>query len=424
MKVPSATRAGVRCTRPPSAAVFALGLIALAGCRDPLGSGPAQPLLQVAAGGRHACGLDAGGNGYCWGRGEQGQLGDGGSAERSRPVPVSGGHRFVSLSAGDYHTCGITADGTAYCWGAASRDIADGQLGNGSLSNGSREPVRVRGGISFTSLSAGLAHSCGVAKDGRAYCWGHNRDGQLGDGSVTSRSAPVAVLGNLRFRSLDAGRKHSCGVAADGVVHCWGTNLTAQLGHASRDVCELGTPCSVAPRPIDTAERFSTVTAGEDHSCGIATSGRASCWGANPGGALGTGDTISGRSPRGAAGELRFASIDAGTGHTCAVTAAGAAYCWGNRELGQLGSLAPAAGCGAGRDFCSAVPLPVEGSAPWRQLTTGVHFTCGSGTAGAYCWGWNRESQLGVPPRDVQVCRGGDQACSMLPVRVSGQEAR
>lgn len=400
-------------------------LVALAGCADPFGSAGTGALLsQVAAGAQHACGLDSQGKAYCWGRGRQGQLGDGGSSERAVPVSVRGDQRFSQLSAGDYHTCGITATGVPYCWGAEGRDIAAGQLGTGSVSDGSREPVRVSGSARFTAISAGLAHTCAMDDNGRAYCWGHNRDGQLGDGSRTSRASPVAVAGGVRFARLDAGRKHTCGVTADGVAHCWGANLTGQLGHPSLESCELAVPCSLTPSTVDSPVRFSNITAGSDHTCGLSATGEAFCWGQNGGGALGTGDTISAPIPVRVATELRFVSLDAGSGHTCGVTTAGAAYCWGNKDLGQLGTRAAAAGCGEGRDYCSAIPLLVDGTSAWTHVSAGTHFTCGaSADQTVHCWGWNRESQLGVSPGSVGTCRGSDRTpCSLVPVRVSGQK--
>src|SRR5687768_4472971 len=48
--------------------------------------------------------------------------------------------------------------------------------------------------LAFRQVSAGpLRHTCGVTTDDRAYCWGINDNGQLGDGTTTQRLTPVPV---------------------------------------------------------------------------------------------------------------------------------------------------------------------------------------------------------------------------------------
>ncbi|MBW3628063.1 MAG: Ig-like domain-containing protein [Gemmatimonadetes bacterium] len=145
--------------------------------------------LSVSAGDGHTCGLVASGDAYCWGDATYNALGNAGYASRvATPLPVSGGLAFSSIAAGADHTCGITRSGAAYCWGRGS----EGQLGQGSFSN-SLAPTRVAGGLTFWRLSASGSHTCGIATSGAAYCWGWNVYGQLGDGSTMSTSTPVLV---------------------------------------------------------------------------------------------------------------------------------------------------------------------------------------------------------------------------------------
>ena len=155
---------------------------------------------------------------------------------------------FASVTAGVAHTCGLTTDGAAYCWGANS----NGEFGNGTLTS-SLTPVRAAEGLTFKSISAGDVHTCGLTTAGDTYCWGNQNYGQLGNGSVTYSATPQKVTGGLKFASISAGAFHTCGVTTDGVAYCWGLGLYGALGidEATFDnSCGQRTYCS---RPVRVA---------------------------------------------------------------------------------------------------------------------------------------------------------------------------
>jgi alpha-tubulin suppressor-like RCC1 family protein len=115
---------------------------------------------------------------------------------------------FYQVSAGRYHTCGVTTDNRAYCWGRNS----EGQLGNGTATIPATRPVAVAGTLRFRQISASSYTTCAVTTDYRAYCWGWNYVGQLGDGTTTPHQRPNPVAGGRQFRQVETGEEHTCGV--------------------------------------------------------------------------------------------------------------------------------------------------------------------------------------------------------------------
>ena len=176
-------------------------------------------MVAVTVGTDHSCALGADRRAYCWGGNASGQLGDGTEVDRVRAAPVAGSRRFGAIAAGAAHSCGVAAGGgDVYCWGRNR----DGQLGDGSTESRSG-PARVASRQRFVSVTAGLAHTCALTAGGAAYCWGSNDAGQLGDGTSESRSAPVRVEWDEPFAAVRASGSRSCGaVARTGAVVCWG----------------------------------------------------------------------------------------------------------------------------------------------------------------------------------------------------------
>jgi alpha-tubulin suppressor-like RCC1 family protein len=210
----------------------------------------AKTFAQLIAGNAHSCGITTDGVAYCWGDDDFGQIGDGGpftDVDALRPVAVNtstmtGSTEFASLAKGANHTCGLTVTGVAYCWGFDLR----GALGDGTATDDPFEPAKtspspvdtstMTGSTVFVQLEGAHTHTCGVAADGVAYCWGDDSSGQLGDGgSWQDTQSPSAIDvtgidGATTFERLDGGEMHSCGLTTDGAIYCWGSDGQGQLG--------------------------------------------------------------------------------------------------------------------------------------------------------------------------------------------------
>lgn len=165
---------------------------------------------DIQAGAGFTCGLAQTGSVWCWGLGQTGQRGDGTQEDAVQaPRKVVGDHRFRAFDIFDGnhvfgHGCGLTGDGTAWCWGldetgelgtAADETCDLGAFGGDGSFACSTDPVRVQGDVAFRSLSTGRGHTCGVAHDGRVWCWGLNDNGQLGDGTTVNSTEPMLVDG-------------------------------------------------------------------------------------------------------------------------------------------------------------------------------------------------------------------------------------
>ena len=196
--------------------------------------------VAISAGGWYTCALLQDGTVRCWGDNTYGELGNGaallspspGSPVTPTPTPVtvSGITTAVAIEAGVFHMCAILRDGTLQCWGRGE----EGRLGNGSTANSST-PVTVSG-IAPAAIAPGAEHSCAVLRDGTMRCWGHNNFGQLGNGSPqgsfsTTPSGPVT--GITTAIGASSGAEHTCALLQDGSLRCWGRNVDGRIGNGT-----------------------------------------------------------------------------------------------------------------------------------------------------------------------------------------------
>lgn len=348
---------------------------------------------SVVAGTFHTCGITASGHAACWGSNNAGRLGDGSAFGSTSPVSVSGLANLKTLSMGSAYSCVIDVAGAAYCWGAN----VSAQLGIGSYDNvPHRLAQQVATTLSLDTVASGDRHSCGLTADGQAYCWGGGYNGQLGTNDTTycdilgerCNTAPKPAATAVRFSRLSVGTDHTCGLAADGTAYCWGANESGQLGDGTTVDRSL-------PTPVMGGLAFMQLSAGNFHTCGLTESGLAYCWGINDAGLLGTGGTPTESSvPVAVAGGLTFTVLSAGSGHTCGLVADGTLYCWGSNSRLQLGT----------RDSVSVKAPRSFLTLKFLSVSVGVNYTCGIALDSlAYCWGENNANQLGTsgPPRST-----------------------
>ncbi len=283
---------------------------------------------QVVAAAGHSCGLE-GGSAYCWGGNTNGVLGDNNPGTPSNvPVQVLMLSNIVELSASAFHSCARLMDGKVHCWGKGQQ----GQLGNGAAVD-SPVPVAVTGlPAPAVSIAAGNDHSCAVLNNGDAYCWGYDTYGELGDGTTGGFSTtPTKVVMLSNAISIVARAGVSCAVVQGALAYCWGRNNRGQLGVGNK----IDSP---NPQLVSGLTNVKQMALGYSHSCALHNNGQVSCWGANENGNVGVGSVSGEYTTPQTSIQDNVAQIDLGSYHSCAYLYDGKVRCWGGNAQGQLGN--------------------------------------------------------------------------------------
>ena len=285
----------------------------------------------ITAGAGHTVLLRSGGDVWAWGWNANGQVGDGGSADRRIPVAL-GLADVVAVAAGRNHTLAVKADGTVWAWG----DNFGRQLGDGT-STDRATPVQVldaQGPLTgVVAVSGGSKHSMALKADGSVWTWGENSSGALGDGTWTDRGVAAPVPGLDGVTAISAGGTHCLALqtsgGASGSLWVWGGNTHGQVADGTLDDTN---------RPLKIMDDVRALAAGINHTLVIRADGTA--WGAgrNDAGQLGDGTTDN-RSTFGPAfvGLSDVLRLSASDSHTLALTADGRVWSSGLNNYGQLG---------------------------------------------------------------------------------------
>lgn len=255
-------------------------------------SAPAQvPMLAgvkaLGAGGAFTCAIDGASALHCWGENGSGQLAVDIGAESSVPVSAPELASVTAVAAGSTHACALLPDGSAMCWGSNG----SGQVGSDGAGNPAK-PSAVSGISGVSALQGGLDATCAVNAAG-LWCWGDNADSQLTDVVIAQATATPTDLMLAGVTSFALGSDgdddandplggHGCVVQGEKVA-CWGNNRKGQLGRGT--VSDQETSAAEIVGLADVAG----LALGAEFSCARLHTGGVRCWGRNDLGQLGTG---------------------------------------------------------------------------------------------------------------------------------------
>ncbi len=309
---------------------------------------------------------------YAWGYNGSGELGDGTTTNRLTPVPVKlpTGVKVTAVRAGGVFALGLTSTGKVYAWGSN----AAGELGNGTTKTRLKPvPVTLPKGVTVKAISAGFENGLALTSTGRVLAWGAGAAGQLGDGSTKRRLVPgyVRLPAHTTAMSIAAGSLMDFAATSAGKLLAWGSN---SYGLGDGTTKQRNTPVQVKlPKGVNVV----AATAGLQHVLALTTGGRVLAWGLNMSGQLGDGTTtnrlvpVFAKLPAGT--EVR--QLAAGKYYSMALTAKGKILAWGNGSTGDLGD-----GSTAG----SQTPVPVDLPTGWIATAIGAGYGASTGLAVAH----------------------------------------
>jgi alpha-tubulin suppressor-like RCC1 family protein len=189
-----------------------------------------------------------------------------------------------------------------------------------------------------------------------------------------------SVTRSAASASISASQDHTCALLSSGSVQCWGNNYYGGLGDGT--TTDRRTPVTVHGITHATA-----VSVGYDNSCALLADGTVRCWGYNYYGGLGDGTTTNRLLPIAVHGLSGVTAISVGDSSTCALLTGGTVKCWGYNNKGLLGD-------GTTQDHHT--PAPVPGLTGVLAVSVGYEHACALVAGGHLkCWGSNGEGGLG-----------------------------
>jgi alpha-tubulin suppressor-like RCC1 family protein len=300
---------------------------------------------SLSLGGYHYSLLSLSGKVFTWGDNHYGQLGDGTFEGQSVPTEIThmfnlaNGDKIINLALGINHSSALSLNGKVFTWG----DNTDGQLGEG-ISARKSEPTEINyrfnlaNGDKIINLALGSMHSSALSLNGRVFTWGHNKYGQLGNGSTVGESVPTEITSEFNLANGDKiinlvlGLVHSSALSLNGRVFTWGNNVDGQLGDATNN--QRNTPTEITHRfNLANGDKIINLALGEYHSSALSLNGRVFVLGKTVDGRLADRDDTNNerKTPYEITSRFSLAAVDkfVSISHSSASSSNGRIFTWG-----------------------------------------------------------------------------------------------
>ncbi len=297
--------------------------------------------------------------------------------DAAKPELIGTSKTYRRASVGALHYCGVDDAGGVDCWGSQQNL---GLLGTGAKTGTApaNKPLQaIAAGVA--SLCGNTSHNCALLADGSASCWGYNKNGLLGDGTLDDKYKPSPVKGLTGAKALACGFGTSCALRDDGTASCWGSNLYGEVGNGK-------TGLQPEADPVPGLGDLVTVDNNSWVGCAMRADRSVACWGSVYGGRLALGaEAIDPWIPR-AHAQTYTHLCDAYGVVGCAIDAQGAIWLWGNNEQFGLSDWGPKA------------RLHLAEKTPWSITASSASVAYRSGCAittdGLSCWGDNEYGKV------------------------------
>lgn len=384
-----------------------------------------EKIVQTALGGDHSFVLTSFGRMFAWGNNEYGQLGDGTTIVRGKPVEITSNfnlredERIVKIAAGTHHSSAITSDGRMFMWGMnLFYQLGDLTKVNKSVPTDITSLFGLTSQEKIVDLALGYGHSAALSSNGRIFTWGNNEYGQRGqyiyEHEPTDLTPQLMLIGDEVVAKIAVGERNTAAITSNGRLFIWGSNLSGELGIGTtgyyREV-----PMDMASNfNLETGEVFVNVAIGGYHCIAITSFGRVFTWGSNGEGQLGDGTKVSKSIPTDITSNFGFMEdekpvmVSLGLKYSAILTSRQRTFIWGDNQFGQLG-------IGEVSDNDKLLPIDVSSNFYFYTLNEprdiayielgNYHGAAVNSSGRIFTWGANDKGQLGEGSYGLNVKR-------------------
>jgi len=289
-------------------------------------------VMQVSAGTNHTAAIKSDGSLWFWGDNYYGKVGDGPISGESVSIEdgISGGpvkimDDVLQVSAGNYITAAIKNDGSLWIL----KTLDNEQTGDYETNEDRLKPVKIMDDV--IQVSMGGYHTMVIKRDNSLWGWGHNSNGELGDGTTENKLNPVKIMDNVV--QVSTSYWFTMAIKSDGSLWAWGRNKEGELGDGTTDD---------KLNPVKIMDNVIRVSTGGNFTMAVKSDGSLWAWGLNRHEELSSWggymkwDLINSLRPM----ELpeNVIQVSLGGNYIVIIKGDGSLWGWGMNDHGQLGS--------------------------------------------------------------------------------------